>query len=183
MADAVSVYVYETLAGVIADSGTSIAPFAVVSAITAEGETADAQTAYEKIIKTALDMSLPSTSYNTAEVKTFTPLGSAVLVLNSRYKSSFDVNVLASLFNSAEIGAKKYFKEVIMVEFPAGSDATQVGAILDSEALLWGYRINVTQSIVNPRTLEINTFYHAWIKRGVVPFRNAVRLLTAEPQE
>lgn len=183
LADAVSVYVYETLAGVIADSGTSIAPFAVVSAITAEGETADAQTAYEKIIKTALDMSLPSTSYNTAEVKTFTPLGSAVLVLNSRYKSSFDVNVLASLFNSAEIGAKKYFKEVIMVEFPTGSDATQVGAILDSEALLWGYRINVTQSIVNPRTLEINTFYHAWIKRGVVPFRNAVRLLTAEPQE
>ena len=182
LADAVSVYVYETLAGVIADSGTSIAPYAVVSAITSEGETADAQTAYEKIIKTALDMSLPSTSFNTAEVKTFTPLGSAVLVLNSRYKSSFDVNVLASLFNSAEIGAKKYFKEVIMVEFPSGSDATQVGAILDSEALLWGYRINVTQSIVNPRTLEINTFYHAWIKRGVVPFRNAVRLLTAEPQ-
>lgn len=181
LADAVSVYVYETLSGVIADTGTSITPYAVVSEITAEGETADAQTAYEKIIKTALDMSLPSVSYNTAGVKTFTPLGSAVLVLNSRYKSSFDVNVLASLFNSAEIGAKKYFKEVIMVEFPVGSDATQVGAILDSEALLWGYRINVTQSIVNPRTLEINTFYHAWIKRGVVPFRNAVRLLTAIP--
>lgn len=181
LTDAVAVYVYEVLSGVIADSGTSIAKYMVVPAISDAGETADAQKAYEEIINVVLRMSLPSTSYNTSEVKTFTPVGDAVLVLNSRYKSSFDVNVLASLFNSAQIGEKKYFKEVILVDFPSGSDTTQIGAILDSEALLWGFRINITQSIVNPRTLEINTFYHAWIKRGVVPFRNAVRILNTEP--
>lgn len=178
LADAVAVYIYETLSGVVGN-GTSITKEQEVALVSDAGETANSQKAYETVLKLVSDMSLPSTTYNPASVKTFTPIGSAVLILNTRYKSSFDVNVLASLFNSAEIGSKKYFSEVIMIEFPSGSDADTIGAVLDKEALLWGYRLNLTQSIVNPRTLEINTFYHAWIKRGVVPFRNAVRLVKA----
>ena len=147
----------------------------VITEISGAGETANAQTAYEEILKLASSMSLPSDEYNTAGVKTLTGKGRAVLVLNPRYKSSFDVNVLASLFNSDKVGENKYFREVIVAEM---EDEDQVGIILDEEAYLWGYRINVAQNIINPANLTIEEYYHRWVKRAGVPFRNAVRLVT-----
>lgn len=154
---------------------------ATLTSIEDAGETANAQKAYEEIIKLVTDMAIPSTQYNASQVKTFTPMGRAVLVLNSRYSSAFDVNVLASLFNSGAIASKKYFKEVIVTDVDT-ADTSVVGYILDDEAYLWGNRIDVAQSINNPRTLEINTYYHRWIKRAVVPFRQAV-CLTVEIEE
>ena len=50
---------------------------------------------------------------------------------------------------------------------------------MDEEGYLFGYRFDLSDSIRNPATLEINTFYHRWVKRAVVPFRQAVRLVTA----
>ncbi len=188
LTDAVSVYIYKTLSALISGStnGTpNISKHAVITKVTDAGQTTNSQKAYEQILKLVSDMSLPSSQYNAGGVETFTPLGRAILILNTRYKTAFDVNVLASLFNSAKIGDKHYFKEVIMVDFAdfggVDVDATQIGAILDDEALLYGFRLNLTQSIINPRTLEINTYYHAWVKRGLVPFRNAVRLLDTTP--
>lgn len=156
-------------------SSTNIETEEVIQAITNAGETANAQKAYEQILKLVRLMAIPSDDYNNAEVETFTPVGRGVLILNSAYSASFDVNVLASLFNSAEIGKNKYFKEVIVAEL---TGTNQVGVYLDEEAYLWGYRFAVSDSIKNPRTLEILTYYHAWVKRGVVPFRQAVRLVT-----
>ena len=147
-----------------------------ITAISGAGETANAQKAYEEILKLVGEMSLPSTSFNTAQVKTLTGKGRSVLVLNPLYKASFDVNVLASLFNSDKVGENKYFKEVIVAEI---GDADQIGIILDEEAYLWGYRINVAQNIVNPANLTIEEYYHRWVKRAGVPFRNAVRLMKA----
>lgn len=146
----------------------------VITGITGAGETANAQTAYEEILKLAGEMSLPSTSFNTAGVKTLTGKGRSILVLNPLYKASFDVNVLASLFNSDKIGENKYFREVIVAEM---EDENQIGIILDEEAYLWGYRINVAQNIINPANLTIEEYYHRWVKRAGVPFRNAVRLV------
>ena len=156
-------------------SSTNIKTEKVITEITGAGKTADAQSAYEEILKLVQDMAIPSDDYNNAGVETFTPIGRGVLILNSLYKASFDVNVLASLFNSAKIGKDQYFKEVIVAPL-SGTD--QVGVYLDEEAYLWGYRFAVSDSIRNPRTLEIFTYYHAWVKRGVVPFRQAVRLVT-----
>ena len=147
-----------------------------ITAIEGAGETANAQKAYEEILKLVGEMSLPSTSFNTAQVKTLTGKGRCVLVLNPLYKASFDVNVLASLFNSDKVGENKYFKEVIVAEI---GDADQIGIVLDEEAYLWGYRINVAQNIVNPANLTIEEYYHRWVKRAGVPFRNAVRLMKA----
>ena len=121
-------------------------------------------------------MSIPSDDYNNAGVVTFTPLGRSVLVLNSLYKSSFDVNVLASLFNSAKIGEQQYFSKVIVAPL---SGTKQVGVVLDEEAYMWGYRFNVSQNIINPANLTIEEYYHAWVKRAVVPFRQAVALVHA----
>lgn len=174
--DSIDEYLRGAIKADLADA-TKITKSHTIQGISDAGETANAQKAYEQILKLVRDMSIPSTSYNTSEVKTFTPMGRAVLVLNTRYASSFDVNVLASLFNSGEIAGKKYFKEIIVTDY-AGSN-NEVGIVLDEEAYLFGYRIDMAQSINNPATMEINTFYHRWIKRAVVPFRQAVRLVTA----
>lgn len=172
--DAIELYVYDKIRTDFSSS-TLFSKEKVITAITDAGETANAQKAYEEIIKLALDMSIPSTSYNTSGVKTLTALGRGVLVLNTRYRSAFDVNVLASLFNSAKIGEKQYFREVITAEM---EDVNQVGILLDEEAYLFGYRINVAQNIVNPANLTIEEYYHRWVKRACVPFRQGVRLVT-----
>ena len=146
-----------------------------ITAISGAGQTAKAQKAYEEILELCVKMTIPSDDYNTAEVNTFTPKGRFVLVLNPRYFSSFKVNVFASLFNSDKIGEDKFFKEVIVTDYAGANN--EIGVLLDDEAYLFGNRIDLAQSILNPKTMEINTYYHRWIKRAGVPFRQAVRLL------
>ena len=173
--DAMELYCY----GAVKDdlsSSTNIVTSKKITTISGAGETANAQQAYEEILKLVADMAIPSDDYNNAGVETFTPKGRGVLILNSLYNASFDVNVLASLFNSAEIGKNKYFKEVIVAPL---TGTNQVGVYMDDEGYLFGYRIDLSDSIRNPATLEINTFFHRWVKRAVVPFRQAVRLVTA----
>ena len=176
--DTIELLVFKNVTADLSDIGAThkIVKTHTIQAVTDAGQTANAQKAYEQIIKLVTDMSIPSDDYNNEEVETFTPLGRAVLVLNSRYKSAFDVNVLASLFNSAKIGEQQYFSKVIVAPL---SGTNQVGVVLDEEAYLWGYRFNVSQNIINPANLTIEEYYHAWIKRAVVPFRQAVALVTA----
>ena len=152
-----------------------------LQAVSGEGETANAQKAYEGIMKTAMQMTLPSKDFNKSGLKTFTPKGRAVLFLNAKYGASFDINVLASLFNSDKIGTDKYFKEVRIIDTPDnhGND-TVIGYIVDDEAFMWGYRFVVSDSIRNPKTLAIDTYYHAWVKRAFVPWRNCVQLVEGE---
>lgn len=176
MRDAVDIYMYEKLTALISDA-VSVPKYAVfTSPVTAVGETSNARDCYEEIMQLVNKMQLPSSVYNKAGKKTITPAGKFVLVLNASYKASFDMNVLASLFHSDKIGKETMFADVILVDF-ADAD-TCVGVILDEEALVWGYRINTTTSIMNPATLDVNTFLHQWVKYGILPVRNAVRLLT-----
>lgn len=176
--DTIEVLVFKNITSDLSSigSGNKIVTTHTIQAVSDAGQTANAQKAYEQIIKLVTDMTIPSDDYNNAGVDTFTPMGRAVLVLNSRYKSAFDVNVLASLFNSAKIGENQYFSKVIVAPL---TGTNQVGVVMDEEGYLWGYRFNVSQSIVNPANLTIEEYYHAWIKRGVVPWRQAVALVTA----
>ena len=173
--DSIEYLVYTNIVADLSDA-TKVTKYATIQEVADAGETANAQKAYEQILKLAIDMSIPSDDYNTSEVNTFTPLGRAVLVLNSQYKASFDVNVLASLFNSAKIGEQQYFSKVIVAPL---TGTKQVGVVLDEEAYMWGYRFNVSQNIINPANLTIEEYYHAWVKRAFVPFRQAVRLVHA----
>lgn len=166
---------------IVQDLHDNVGITSTIATVADAGETANAQKAYEQILKLVRDMSIPNDDYNASGVKTFTPMGRCVLVLNSRYASAFDVNVLASLFNAGEIATKKYFSEVIVTDLTpevAGEEEQAVGYILDEEGYLWGSRIDLAQSINNPATMEINTFLHRWIKRALVPFRQAVKLVT-----
>ena len=176
--DTIELLVFTNITADLSDYGVGhkVVKTSTIQEVSGAGETANAQKAYEQIIKLCLDMSIPSTSYNNAGVKTFTPLGRSVLVLNSTYKASFDVNVLASLFNSAKIGESQYFSKVIVAPL---SGTKQLGVVLDEEAYMWGYRFNVSQNIINPANLTIEEYYHAWVKRAVVPFRQAVALVHA----
>lgn len=160
-------------------STTIVSKTANVTAISGSGDTENAQKAYEDILYLCTQMTIPSDDYNTSEVETFTPKGRFVLVLNPRYFSSFKVNVFASLFNSDKIGEDKWFKEVIVTDYAGANN--EIGILLDDEAYLFGNRIDLAQSILNPLTMEINTYYHRWIKRAGVPFRQAVRLIGVAP--
>ena len=176
--DTIELLVFKAITADLSDIGANhkIVTTSTIQEISGAGETANAQKAYEQILKLVVDMSIPSDDYNNAGVETFTPMGRCVLVLNSLYKSSFDVNVLASLFNSAKIGEQQYFAKVIVAPL---TGTKQVGVVLDEEAYMWGYRFNVSQNIINPANLTIEEYYHAWVKRAVVPFRQAVALVHA----
>lgn len=178
MRDAVDIYIYGKLTELIS-SKSSVKKYAVFgSPVTAVGETDNARDCYEEIMRLVNKMQLPSAKYNNAGKTAITPQGKFVLVLNANYKASFDMNVLASLFHSDKVGEKSMFADVIIVDFPSAVENHCVGVVLDEESLVWGYRINTTTSIMNPATLDINTFLHQWVKYGLLPVRNAVRLLT-----
>lgn len=172
LGDSLDLYLYDVINGDFVDKEKITKSYTITS-VTGVGQVEASQKAYEEIIKLANEMTLPRNTYNTSELRTITPKGRLVLVLNAQYRSAFDVNVLASLFHSDKVGENKYFAEVILADL----DATTVGVILDEEAFMYGFRINQAGSIYNPKTLEINTFMHRWIKRALVPWRNAVRLV------
>lgn len=126
---------------------------------------------YREILQLKKRMALPDRkgAYNTAGlVNNGTPKNHMVLFLNTACASQFAVNVIASLLNSDKIDI-----EWVEVEFDdTASDV--IGILMDDRAYVYGYRINFTQSIMNPRNMFINTFHHRWVKRGVVPMYNAV---------
>ena len=132
---------------------------------------ASAKTCYQEILELGMKMELPNKTgeYNNGNLENSgTPKKRMVLLLNSNSASEFGVRVIATLLNSDKIAIKW-----TTIDFP--STATDViGVLMDERAYVYGYRINFTQSIINPRNMFINTFHHRWTKRGVVPFYNAV---------
>lgn len=173
--DAISLDLYTAIVKDLGDA-TKFIKTATIATIADAGDEANAKKAYEQIMQLRHKMHLPSKSgeYNLSSLENAgTPYNKMILFLNSKYASSFDINVLASLFNSDKI---KLTWEII--EFD--STATDVvGLLMDERAYVYGYRINFTQSIMNPRNMCINTFHHEWVKRGLVPLYNAVLLKTA----
>lgn len=140
------------------------------------GDSENARKAYEDIILLKSKMGLRSKTgeYNLGGLENNgTPESEMVLLLNADYSASFDVNVLASLFNSEKI---KLTTKII--QFDTTKNAKIVGMLMDKRAYVFGYRINFSQSIMNPRNMYVNTYNHRWVKRGVVPIYNAVMLVT-----
>lgn len=126
---------------------------------------------YREIVELMKKMELPSKTgeYNPASLQNAgTPKSHLVLFLNSACASQFAVNVLATLFNSNKIDI-----EWTTIDFD-DSASDVIGILMDDRSYVYGYRINFTQSIMNPRNMFINTYHHRWVKRGVVPFYNAV---------
>ena len=174
MKDSINLFVYDQLTTEIS-SATNFPKSATLTTIAGTGDTDNARKAYEDILLLAEKMKLPSTNYNKAGIRTVA--GPLHLFLNANYKASFDINVLASLFNTAGIDVNKMFT-VHVVDMPA-SAAKQVGFICDDEAIVLGYRYIEASSIYNPATMEMNYWQHVAIKYGIRSGRDAVRLVVA----
>jgi hypothetical protein len=137
------------------------------------GETEAARKAYEQIIALTNKLSLPSDDFNAQGLRTTTPKGAAVLMINPDYKASFDINVFASLFNANVVGENKIFARVVMADM--ADDV--LGYVLDPDAFLIMDRILQTESFFDGSNLITHFYLHNWVKFGMNPFVNAVKLI------
>lgn len=142
------------------------------SGLTSLGDTEGARKLYEMLSKLVKDMSLPNTKYNKQGLRTMGIKGRYVLIWNTACAASIDVNVLASLFNANQLP----FLEIIEVEF--GEDNADVMCIVcDDEYYVNIPRFEVTLSNINSATAEYIQFTHVWSRRGVIPWRQGVKIL------
>lgn len=140
------------------------------------GEAEASRKAYEQLIGLALKFSMPTDDFNESELRSVTPLGQAVLVLNASYKASFDVNVLASLLNSAKIGESQYFQKVFVVELPEEEDNI-LGFMLDPDKYVYKDRILTTTTFFDKSNLISTTRLFNFVKTGINPHVNGVALV------
>lgn len=173
--DALDMDIYYKICTDLGDA-TQILKSKTITTIKGSGEEANSKKAYEEIMELMANMELPSKTgaYNLGSLaNSGTPKNKFVLFLNAKYSSAFKINVLASLFKSEKVDLSW---EVIEFDTTAKD---VVGVLMDERAYVYGYRINLVQSIMNPRNLYVNTFAHRWTKRGFIPMYNAVLLKTA----
>lgn len=97
------------------------------------------------------------------------PLGSAYLFLYANAKTNYDVNVMASLLNSAQIGSEKYFREVRIITDPTGrtDSNTIAGYILTPDSYIIRPRIDNVTAFFDPSNLINTNYLHYWRKQGV----------------
>lgn len=142
------------------------------------------KTAYTKILETANKASTYGTwmmNEKYTKMNGNIPLGSAYLFLYAGVKTNFDVSVMASLLNSAQIGSQKYFKEVRVITDPEGrNDSTTIaGYILKPDSYIIRPRIDNVTSIFNPANLINTNFLHNWRKQGINYLEPAIKLTFA----
>lgn len=143
----------------------------VIGSVTPE---ADAKAVYTNIIALVENMFIPSKRYNIKGIDMNTAKGSAYLFLNANYKASFDVYVLASLFNSQNIGENKYFKEIRVIEI---DEDNVIGYVVDTDGYLIVPRIRFAGSFFDASNMVTNYWEHIWLKQGLNPFAQSLKLV------
>lgn len=143
-----------------------------VSAITDE---ATAKKFVKTVRKASQDMTFASEEYNAAGVKTWTPVGNQVLLVNKDVLAEVDVEVLAKAFN---MGKTDIQVEIVPMD-DFGSLSGTYGLLLDKD---W-FRIWDTLSKMEPQRnaqgLFTNYFYHVHQILSASKFKNAVRFKVA----
>lgn len=69
---------------------------------------------YKDILATSLSMSVPSTDYNPLGYYRNTKMSDQVLIVNAKRLTNFNVDVIASLFNSNKIDVSMSFRDIII---------------------------------------------------------------------
>ena len=139
----------------------------------ADGETAKD---FVKTLRKAVnDLSFASTKYNKAGVRTWCNPGELVLFINKDVIAEIDVEVLSKAFNMGKTDIQ--VEIVVMDDF--GSLGDTYGLLVDKS---W-FRVYDTLSHMEPQRnaqgLFTNYFYHVHQILSCSPFKNAVRLTTA----
>jgi hypothetical protein len=178
--DSKELFLYDTI---VEELKEGIVKEVLLPEIDGVGDTENARKGYETIVELAHKFAIPTSIYNESGLRAITPVGQGILILNASYKASFDVNVLASLFNSAKIGQDNYFKQVLVVDL--GAEEEQVlGFLLDEDKYIYKDRINTTTTFFDPSNLITTTRLFNFLKTGINPHMNGVKLVSAlTPEE
>jgi hypothetical protein len=177
--DSKELFLYDTITE---ELKTGIEKEVEITEITGLGESEASRKAYEQIISLAMNFSMPTKNYNESDIRSATPLGEAILILNASYKASFDVNVMASLLNSAKIGDSSYFKKVLVVDLGVEEDNI-MGFMLDVDKYIYKDRILTTTTYFDASNLISTTRLFNFVKTGINPHTNGVALVLSESVE
>lgn len=144
-----------------------------VPAITDE---ATAKKFVKTVRKASQDMTFASTAYNKAGVKTWTPVEKQVLFVNKDVLAEIDVEVLAKAFN---MGKTDIQVEVVSLD-DFGDLADTYGLLVDQDFFRVWDTLSKMEPQRNAQGLFTNYFYHVHQILSLSPFKNAIRLTTAD---
>lgn len=172
-----------------------------LSAITVDAN--DAKGAVTKIKGVSNALTFMSNNYNVAGVQTFTDKDDQYLLVNSRFDSEIDVEVLASAFNmsKAEFMGHRIlidgfgtldvtrlnalFKDDPNYEEPSQDTLTALNAIpavlVDKNFFMIFDNMYEFTENYNGQGLYWNYFYHTWKTFSMSPFANALVFVPAVP--
>lgn len=126
--------------------------------------------------KASQDMTFASKAYNKAKVMTWTPVEKQVLFINKDVLAEVDVEVLAKAFN---MGKTNIQVEVVSMD-DFGALANTYGLLVDESFFRVWDTLSKMEPQRNAQGLFTNYFYHIHQILSLSPFKNAIRLTTAE---
>ena len=147
--------------------------------VTAITDEASAKDFVKTVRKASLDMTFLSTEYNKAGVQTWTPVGDQVLFINKDVLAEIDVEVLSKAFNMGKTDIQVDI--VAMDNF--GSMTDTYGLLVDKDFFRVWDTLSKMEPQRNAQGLFTNYFYHVHQILSLSPFKNAIRLTTAEVSE
>ncbi len=157
----------------------------VLDLATAEG----VKLAYQKITELCLNMVQESKEYNEGvKMKgtgalvpklNATPLNKQIVLLNSKMFANFNVNVIASLFNSSKLLGEKFTWQIIPFKDKDGVDilTNTIAIISDKGRFILSTKMNEMSAIYNP--MGPSQVHHLNRKMfwGHIPYFNGVKLI------
>lgn len=126
--------------------------------------------------KLSQDITFVSDKYNKAQVKTKTDTDKQVLFINKDVLAHADVDVLAKSFNMGKTDIQITIE--VMDDF--GDMADTYGLLLDEDAIKVWDTLSKMEPQRNAQGLFTNYFYHVHQILSMSPFKNAIRLTTAD---
>lgn len=126
--------------------------------------------------KASMDMTFASDKLNKSKVMTWTPVADQVLLIHKDVLAEVDVEVLAKAFN---MGKTDIQVEVIAMD-DFGSMENTYGLLVDKSFFRVWDTLSKMEPQRNAEGLFTNYFYHVHQILSLSPFKNAIRLTTAE---
>lgn len=126
--------------------------------------------------KASQDMTFASDKLNKAGVMTWTPVEKQVLFINKDVLAEVDVEVLSKAFN---MGKTNIQVEVVSMD-DFGELADTYGLLVDESFFKVWDTLSKMEPQRNAQGLFTNYFYHIHQILSLSPFKNAIRLTTAE---
>lgn len=143
--------------------------------VTAITDEATAKKFVKTVRKASQDMTFASEDYNAAGVKTWTPVGNQVLLVNKDVLAEVDVEVLAKAFN---MGKTDIQVEIVPMD-DFGSLTGTYGLLLDKDWFRIWDTLSKMETQRNAQGLFTNYFYHVHQILSASKFKNAIRFKVA----